>query len=483
MEEPRSVLSRPLLPLSTAIYVTVALVAFEGLAVVAALPDVAADLGQVRLLPWVITGYLVTSGVATVLSGPLVDSLGTIRMFRWSVTVFVVGSVLAAVAPTMVLLVAARVVQGAGGGLIIAVGLTAVALGYPDHLVSRAYAANSTVWGVMGVAGPALAAFLLTAFDWRWIFWVNVPLGTLALVAGWRTMPPRRPDAERLRIDVPGTVLVVALTVTTLIAVSDISPASLGWLVLSVGLALVYGFRARRASQPVVRLEHVIRQPFFGLAAGMGLMLAGALGAHSYLPLFLQGGRGESPAVAAWSVLFLTIGWTTGANVGSRLTDRLAESTLAIAGFFVTVPALVASWFLVEAPLPPMLAAWFAAGLGVGVSTNAALTLLRAVSDPAEIGRTSAAHQFLRNQGVAYGAALAGTVILFVVARRVGDVEPVRRLLAGETSGVPSGTAPAIVEGFRAAVVTAVGMAAAGVIPIWWLRRFLAEARRARRRA
>ena len=481
MEEPRSVLSRPLLPLSAAIYTTVALVAFEGLAVVAALPDVAADLGQVRLLPWVITGFLVTSGVATVLSGPLVDSLGTTVMFRWSVAVFVAGSVLAAIAPSMEVMVAARIVQGAGGGLIIAVGLAAVALGYPDHLVARAYAANSTVWGVMGVAGPAFAAFLLTAFDWRWIFWVNVPLGALALASGWRAMPPRRPDAEPLRIDVVGTALVVAVTVTTLLAVSSVSAASLGWLAVSLLLAAAYAVHARRASQPVVRLEHVVRQPFAGLALGMGLLLAGALGAHSYLPLFLQGGRGTSTAVAAWSVLFITIGWTTGANVGSRLTERIAESTLAVSGFFVTVPALSAAWVFTEGSIALQFTAWFVAGLGVGVSTNAALTLLRAVSDPAEIGRTSAAHQFLRNQGVAYGAALAGTVILFVVARRVGDVEQVRRLLAGETTGVPPGADEAIVEGFRAAVVTAVVLAAAGALPVWRLRRHLAEARHRRR--
>ena len=481
MEEPRSVLSRPLLPLSTAVYLTVALVAFEGLAVVAALPEMTGDLGQVRLLPWVITGFLVTSGVATVLSGPLVDSLGTTVMFRWSVSVFVIGSVLAALAPSMGMMVAARVVQGAGGGLIIAVGLAAVALGYPDHLVSRAYAANSTVWGVMGVAGPALAAFLLTAFDWRWIFWVNVPLGAVALAAGWRAMPPRRPDAERLRLDVSGTALIMGITVTTLLAVSDVSVASLAWLAGSVALGVVYVFHARRATQPVVRLEHVVRQPFFGLAAGMGLLLAGALGAHSYLPLFLQGGRGESAAVAAWSVLFLTIGWTTGANIGSRLTDRIAESTLAVSGFFVTAPALFAAWILVQAPLAALFTAWFAAGFGVGVSTNAALTLLRAVSEPAEIGRTSAAHQFLRNQGVAYGAALAGTVILFVVGRRVGDVEQVRRLLAGESVGIPPGAEEAIVDGFRTAVLTAVVLAAAGAFPVWRLRRHLADARRLRR--
>jgi MFS family permease len=152
MAVPRSILSRQFLPAAVAIFTTVAIVAFEGLAVTAALPELTADLGQVRLLPWVITAFLVSSGVMTAIAGSFIDSLGTSTVFRWATIAFAVSSLAAAWATSMPFLVAARVLQGASGGAIISVGVAAVALVYPSHLMGRAFAANSNVWGVLGFA-------------------------------------------------------------------------------------------------------------------------------------------------------------------------------------------------------------------------------------------------------------------------------------------------------------------------------------------
>src|SRR5690606_10041557 len=116
---------------------------------------------------------------------------GVRAVFRVAVVVFIAGAVLASFAPSMPLMVAARLIHGVGGGLVIAVAVAAVALVYPEHLVGRAFAANSTIWGVMGIAGPGIAALMLTTLGWRWIFLVNIPLGVAALVAGWRVMPER----------------------------------------------------------------------------------------------------------------------------------------------------------------------------------------------------------------------------------------------------------------------------------------------------
>ena len=196
---------------SIALLTTVALSAFQALAVSAALPSIAADLGDVSLLPWVISSYLLASGVATVAAGALVDRLGVAPVFRGSIALFVLGGTLAGFVPSMPLLVAARVVHGLGSGAVIAVSLAAVNIVYPSRLVSRAFAANTTVWGVMGVAGPALAAALLVFASWRWIFLVSIPLGGTALLLGWRTLPASAPDrpagtaTPRLDPVVPGS--------------------------------------------------------------------------------------------------------------------------------------------------------------------------------------------------------------------------------------------------------------------------------------
>ncbi len=478
------ILSRPLLPASTAIFTMVALVAFEGLAVSAAIPQIAGALGGVDLIPWVITGFLMASGVATVLAGPLVDTLGVRIMFRWSVAVFALAGTAAAFAPTMEVLVGLRVLQGAGGGLVVAVALAAVGLVFPAHLVSRAFAANSTVWGAMGVAGPALAAFLLTVLDWRWIFGVNLPLGLVALAAGWKTLPGPAGDPEPLRVDLRGTVLVAVFTVTVLLAVDELGMVSLVWGAAGLVAAGLYRLHAGRHPRPVVRLEHVARMPFAGLGLGVGLLLAGAFAAEAYLPLFVRGGRGASTAITAWSVLFFTVGWTTGSNVAGRLADRRSESGLMIGGFALTVPALaaMAAVALAGAPLWAVFAAAFVAGTGVGAATNAALTLLRAVAPTERLGRATAAHQFLRNQGITFGAAVGGAIILLVVAAETGSVEEVRRILEG-SAGAGGDAAAGIERGFAAAAMAGTALAALGLAPVVALRRHLAPARRAARRS
>ncbi|MGH3666703.1 MAG: MFS transporter, partial [Acidimicrobiia bacterium] len=200
MTAPRSILSRELLPASVAIFTTVAIVAFEGLAVTAALPELTAELGQVHLLPWVITAFLLASGVSTAIAGSFIDSVGTSTVFRWATFAIAASSLAAAAASSMPMLVATRVFQGAAGGAIISVGVGAVALVYPSHLVGRAFAANSNVWGILGFAGPAIAAVLLQVGSWRWIFLLMVPISAVALIAGWRTLPgPVEPTP--LRVD------------------------------------------------------------------------------------------------------------------------------------------------------------------------------------------------------------------------------------------------------------------------------------------
>ncbi len=481
MNAPTSVLARPLLPASIAIYTTVALAAFEGIAVAAAVPQVAADLGQVALLPWVFTAYLLAAGVATVTAGPLIDALGVKRMFRIAVLIFTVAGTAAAFAPSMTLMIVARVVHGVGGGLIIAVGLAAVILIYPENLVGRAFAANSTVWGVMGVAGPAIAAFMLTALSWRWIFLINLPLGIVALVAGWRVMPGPLPDADRRHLDVIGVGLVLAFNLALLLAVDRLGPLSAAWVALAVVVAWTYRRHARRVYKPVMRLRHLIEKPFGPLAFSIALVLTGAMTANSFVPLYVQGGRGESASTAAWSVLFFVIGWTLGSNLSSRLLDRRAETTVMRHGLTLSIPALalltVAAYL--DSLLPVIFALLLAAGTGIGATTNAGLTLLRSVTPTAEIGRATAAHQFYRNIGFTFGAAIGGAVLLAVVAIAVGDVEAVRDLLAGGAGQADQATADAISRGFTTSVAVGSLIAVSSVIPFRALRRHLAAARAA----
>jgi len=479
---PRSVLARPLLPAAIAIYLTVALSAFEGLAVSAALPQVAGDLGGVALLPWVITVYLLSSGVATIVSGPLVDAFGVRAMFRWSVIVFSISGFAAGFSTSLEMMVILRLVQGIGGGFLVAIGLAAVALVYPAHLVGRAFAANSVVWGVMGVAGPGIAAGLLTFASWRWIFFINLPLGLLAVAAGWRVLPGPVGDSDR-KLDVAGAVAVAVITAGTLFAVDALDWISFGWLAGVLMVSWWYWRHARSIANPVVRIRHIAEQPFVGLAVGIGLVLAGAFTMYAYIPLYVRAGQGGSTTLTAWSVLFFTVGWTSGASIGSRLLDRRAESSLLLGGFAAVIPSMVVMVAVaaLDGPLPVVFAGSFGVGVGLGVSTNAALTLLRASTPAAEVGRASAAHQFARNQGFTFGAAIGGAVLLAVVGIQVGDVELVRGLLSGADIEPPPGAAGAVRAGFAISGAVGLGLATVGLGFVLRTRSWLAPARMARR--
>jgi MFS family permease len=473
-----SVLSRELLPASIAVFATAALASFQALGIAAALPDIAGDLGDVSLLPWVITAFLLTSSLATVVAGPFIDSIGVSRMFRIAVVIFTLSGFASAFAPSMEALIGLRVLQGIGAGLLLSNGTAAISLVYPQHLVGRAFAANATVWGVMGVAGPAIAAFILTFLSWQWIFYINLPLGVLALIAGWKVLPGPYGESEE-RFDLRGMALVAVMTIATLFAVDSLSVVSLAWLALVAAALAGYVWHARRESSPVVKLEHIVPQPYSGLGLSTALMLTGTFAMNSYIPLYVRAGKEESGAITAWSILPLTVGWTVGANVSSRMADRHSESWIMVLGFVINIPALAAVWLIVttDISLYAAFVAFFVAGVGVGMSTNAALTMLRAVTDASKMGRVGAAHLFARNQGFTFGAAIGGAVLLFVVTQQLGDVELVRELISSSDAVAPEGAAEAVQTGFAASVAVGLVLSVLGWLASIRMRSALAEAR------
>ncbi len=483
-QRPTSVLSKELLPASIAIFATAALASFQALGLAAALPDIAGDLGDVALLPWVITAFLVTSTLATVAAGPFIDGVGASRMFKIAVSIFASMGFLAGFAPSMPILVALRVLQGVGAGLILSTGTAAISLVFPQHLISRAFAANATVWGVMGVAGPAIAALILTFLSWEWILFVNLPLGLLALIAGWKVLPGPLGD-KSIGFDFRGIALIALVTIATLFAVDALSVESVLWLGAAAGGIGLYVWHARRAEAPIVRLKHLVPQPYRGLALSTALMLTGTFAMNSYIPLYVRAGLEGSAALTAWSVLPLTVGWTTGATIASRLADRHSESWIILIGFVVNIPALVAAWLLVtlDVSLALSFTMFFTAGVGVGLSTNAALTMNQAVTPDAQMGRASAAHLFARNQGFTFGAAIGGAVLLFVVTAQLGDVELVRELIGSRDAVAPPGAAEAVQSGFAAAVAVGVGMSSLGMVSAFRMRSSLRAERLAKRRS
>ncbi len=440
------------------------LAAFDGMAVIAALPSIAADLGDVSLLPWVSTAYLGTSAVAVLIGGPVIDAIGVRRTFRVTGLWFLMASAAAAVAPSMPLLVAVRVVHGFGAGLVMAVVLATVGLAYPASLRRRAFAAVSMVWGVMSFGGPALAGLLLAVGGWRFVFAVQLPLTTLALAVGWSTLPGTRRRPTAISTDWVGVGLISSVVVLLLAAVGQIGirwSVSGGSAALAVAAGAVYWWHAGRVNEPILARTHITRFPLAWVHLTAGLVMIAGLAVENYLPLYVQLTRGRSVEFAAFSITFLSVGWTSGSFIFSRLLSHWRESAVILLGAVLSVPSLAAAGLLVarEGSLTWILGTFVFVGLGVGFVSTASQTLMQAASDESEMGRVNAAHQFVRNLSITLAVALGGAVILSVVEAQVGDVETVRGVLAGEDVTVGAETMAAVGDGLALAHVPSVVMA------------------------
>jgi MFS family permease len=424
------------LPVTLANLTIVAIAAFDGLALVAALPSIADDLGGVALLPWVITAFLATSAVAGITAGPIIDAVGVRRTFRVTGVWFLLSSAAAAAAPNMEMLVAARALQGIGGGLVISVALAAVGLAYPQRLRARAFAANSMVWGTLGFGGPVITAGLLAVAGWRMIFVVQLPITALALAAGWRTLPSTRDTPQRVVMDGRGIALVTGLVAASLFAVAQIGDR---WSLAAIGAAVAiacgsaFWMHSGRAEAPLVARTHITRFPLKRIHVTSGLVLIAGLAADNYLPLYMQTTRGRSESFAAFSVLFLTVGWSSAAFLVSRLLERWREADAILLGSIMMIPAVIVAAVGVALtwPIPVIFGAFFSMGASIGFVSTAGLTLLQASADDSEMGRVNSAHQFIRTIGITYGVAVGGAILLFVVGNQIGDVEVVRDALGG----------------------------------------------------
>jgi MFS family permease len=448
---------------------TTILVAFEGLSVVTAVPQITADLGEIGLYSWVLTAFLLTSAVAIPIAGPVVDSLGVRTVFRLAMVLFGATSVGCALAPSMTWLVALRALQGVGGGFAFAVCTSTIGVAYPAHARSRMYAVVSSIWGGMSLLAPALAALMVRELGWASLFWINVPLCAIGAFVGWRHLPVAL-HAHAHRLDWLGVGLLLVFTYALLTAASELDAALFGGALLS---ALAYWVHARRSKHPVISLRHLMSLPFGAIhALGFG-SFAAMLGPVLFAPLYVQVALEGTEAQGAWAVALFSAGWALGALAASRVVERVRADSLAIFGTGASLATLVVSAALLgpHGSVYWLLPLELAQGAAVGLVANVAFTLTQDSSAAEEIGRATTSHQFCRSVGQALGAALAGAVLFAVVQSEVGSADLVRRLIAGEPVSVGLEVREAVAEGFQAAHAASAGAGVVALAASFWVRR------------
>src|SRR5580692_9670355 len=303
-----------LIVIYAALMLAILLAALDQTIVSTALPTIVGDLGGLSHLSWVVTSYLLATTVSAPLWGKLGDQYGRKQLFQAAIVIFLIGSALCGLSRNMPELIGFRALQGLGGG-----GLMVLAQAIVGDVVSprdrgRYQGAFGAVFGVASVAGPLLGGFFVDNLSWRWVFYVNLPIGAVALVV-IAIVLPRTASRRHHTIDYLGAVLLAAFATAVVLATSWggttyawSSPVIIGLFAVAAVMLVAWYFSARYAAEPVLPLK-LFRNSVFTVCSAIGLAAGFAMfGALSYLPLFLQVVHGVSPTISGLYLLPMVLG-------------------------------------------------------------------------------------------------------------------------------------------------------------------------------
>ena len=408
-----------------------------------ALPRITSELGGLDKLSWVVTAYLLTATASTPLWGKISDLYGRRLLFQVAIVTFLVGSLLAGFSQDINQLIVFRAIQGLGGGGLMALAMATIGDVVPPRERGRYQGYFAAVFGTSSVLGPVLGGWFADGPGWEWIFFVNIPIGLVALVVTSAALkiPHVRRDHS---IDYLGAAVVVA-SVTSLLLYTAWAGPELGWG-SSTGLALLLGGFALaalfvlvelRATEPIIPMR-LFRNSIFSIANLFGFTIGAAMfGAMIFIPVYLQVVDGMSPTESGLAMLPLVVGiFTTSIAAGRRMSRTGRYRMYPIMGATVTAVALV-----LLSTLDNSSPYWFAGvsmfvmGLGLGLTMQVLIVVVQNSVDRSDMGVATASVAFFRQMGGSFGTALFGAILTSRLAVHLTDA----------MQEAPAGTPPAAV--------------------------------------
>jgi EmrB/QacA subfamily drug resistance transporter len=401
-----------------------------------AMPTIVGELRGFALYPWVVTAYLLTSTTTIPLYGRLADLYGRKRILLAAITLFLAGSALCGLAQSMLQLVLFRALQGLGAGGIIPVTLTVLGDLFPLEQRARLQGLTSAVWGAAAVAGPSVGAAVTDLAGWRWIFYLNVPVGLVALGLLGAAVQERVGRREH-PLDYRGALLLTAGMTLLLSGLSAAGEGRGAAPVVAVGAALggaallvLFWRTEQRAALPIVPPELVRRRLMAVVALGSILIGAGMFGLTSFLPLAMQGLGAGTATTAGLTIMPFAVSWSVASTVAGRVILRFGFRSSVVVGMGAM---LTGALVLQVVPRWPVLGWAVAAaalfGVGMGFSATAFLIAVQNAVAWGERGIATALVGLSRTIGGAVGVAVLGAVLNGVIQQRLGQRAAIDALL------------------------------------------------------
>jgi EmrB/QacA subfamily drug resistance transporter len=421
-------LDRDLLVIASVVVVGAIMTILDTTIVNVALDRLTVELhATVDSVQWVTTGYMLALAVVIPLTGWASERFGARAVWLTSVALFVAGSVLCGAAWSLESLIAFRVLQGIGGGMVMPVGMILMAQAAGPQRVGRVMSIIGVPMLLAPVLGPVIGGLIVDNLSWRWIFFVNVPVGLLGIALGLRWLPRGRASDHPGRLDWLGLALLSPGLGLFVFGLSEVSMhgglgATGAWLPLVAGALLIAAFarHALRARRPLIDVR-LFREPTFSSAAATTFLVALAMfGSLLLLPLFFQVARGESALHAGLLLAPQGLGAALTMPSAGALADRIGGGRVALAGIaLMTVATVPLALIGPGTSLGVIEAALFVRGMALGATFMPAMAAAYATLEPAAVPRATSALNVIQRVGGSIGTA----ILAVVLSSQIGETE------------------------------------------------------------